>query len=103
MKTKIEYTVTKDTIHIKDSYKVTKKIDMLEILSRIKLTHYGSSYFFYMMPYKALLEEWRSHNLLYDLHLFRHHTKDVDLNKNPWYIRLAYTILSKFYIKAWFK
>ena len=29
---------------------------------------------------KSLIKEWCAHNVLYNLHLFRKHTKDVDLN-----------------------
>ena len=29
---------------------------------------------------KSLINEWFAHNVLYNLHLFRSHTKDVDLN-----------------------
>jgi hypothetical protein len=56
-----------------------------------------------MIPIKDLINEWKTHNLFYDLHLFRSHTKDVDLNKHSWFIKLIYSILSKFYIKSWFK
>lgn len=28
----------------------------------------------------SLINEWFGHNVLYNLHLFRKHTKDVDLN-----------------------
>ena len=103
MKTEIEYSVTKDNIHIKDSYKITKEDDMVRVLTKIKITYYSSAYFFYMMPYRTLIDEWKAHNLLYDFHLFRSHTKDADLNKNPWYIKVVYSILSRLYIKSWFK
>lgn len=100
---KIQYNVSTDNIHIQDSYKVTKENDMMRLLTKIKVSYFDSSYFFYNMSYNTLLNEWKAHNLLYDLHLFRSHTKDADLNKNSWYIRVAYWILSKFYFKQWFK
>lgn len=43
--------------------------------------------------------EWRAHNLLYALRIARSRTKDVDLNYNPWYMRLAYFILSALYLR----
>lgn len=99
----VQYSVSLNNIHIKDSYKITSEKEMMKILCKIKLQYFSSKYFFYQTSYQELLNEWKTHNLLYDLHLFRSHTKDVDLNDNPWYIKLAYTILSKLYIKSWFK
>ena len=32
--------------------------------------------------YESYVREWKGHNRLYKLHLFRSHTKDVDLNEN---------------------
>jgi hypothetical protein len=100
---KIKYDVTTDNIHIKDNYKITKEKEMKRILNLIKLQYYSSQYFFYLIPLKDLINEWKTHNLFYDLHLFRSYTKDVDLNKHSWFIKLIYSILSKFYIKSWFK
>lgn len=99
----IEYIVNLNSIHIKDSYKIHNENEMMKILCEIKTQYFYSKYFFYNMSYKDLINEWKAHNLLYDLHLFRSHTKDVDLNKNPWYIKLIYSILAKFYFKSWFK
>ncbi len=45
-----------------------------------------------------ILNEWRTHNLLYDLRLFRNHTKDVDLEYNQNNILIIlYSIFSIFY------
>lgn len=38
----------------------------------------------------SLINEWKAHNLLYDLHLFRSHTRNVDLNNEPWYRKVIY-------------
>lgn len=46
---------------------------------------------------KTLIREWRSHNLLYELGLFKDRTKDVDLNENPLYLKIGYYILSLIY------
>lgn len=98
---KLEYTVTKDNIHIKDSYKIAKKEDMIRFLSKIQAEYITdhSDYFFFHIPFRCMIQEWRTHNLLYSLHLFRSHTKDVDLNKNKWYMRLLYNLVSIFYIQ----
>lgn len=46
----------------------------------------------------SLLNEWRTHNLLYDLNLFRNHTKDVNFEYNQNKIlAIIYTFFSIFY------
>ena len=42
----------------------------------------------------SLYREWKAHNRLYKWHLFRSHTKDVDLGYEPWYRRLCYFLLA---------
>ena len=39
---KIQYNVTTDVIHIKDSYKIIKEKEMRKILNLIKLQYYSS-------------------------------------------------------------
>ena len=46
----------------------------------------------------SLINEWRSHNLLYDLHIYRDRTKDVDLNNETIIKRICYSILSVLYL-----
>lgn len=47
----------------------------------------------------SLIIEWRAHNLLYDLGMYKSRTKDVDLNYPKWYVYPIYFILSLFYLK----
>ena len=42
----------------------------------------------------SLYREWKAHNRLYKWHLFRRHTKDVDLGYEPWLRRLCYFLLA---------
>lgn len=43
---------------------------------------------------RSLLREWAAHKLLYCLHLWRSHTKSVDLNyPQAWWEKVAYFIL----------
>lgn len=53
---------------------------------------------------RSLLNEWKGHNILYYMGLFRDHTKDVDFEDSPlWYISLAWWLLSRFYfIFEWY-
>lgn len=96
----IKYKVTENNIHIEDSYKVWEEIEMIRVLSEIKLMYligFNIKYFFCLMSLDTLLNEWKAHNLLYEMHLFRSHTKDVDLNENNKFIRFCYYILAKIY------
>lgn len=72
------WSVGNDNIHIVDSYLITKRKDMYELLNQIKeeypeLDVWNRSLF-------NLSCEWRAHNLLYKLNIFRDRVKDVDLN-----------------------
>lgn len=74
----MKYTITDNNIHIVDSYRICKDdiVNFLCILKRIK----GPNMVFNNRPISSLANEWYVHNLLYSMHLFRSHTKDVDLN-----------------------
>lgn len=73
------YTLTKNNLHIEDSYQVPKKdfakdIDIvLEGLSWIESEVRKRSMF-------SLTTEWACHNFLYRIGICRSRTKDVDLN-----------------------
>lgn len=77
-------------VRIKDSYKIRKVEDMIIILSLFKIrTNYNSK-----RNLKSWLKEWKTHNRLHRLGLYRSHTKDCDLEENEKLHRLiAYKIL----------
>lgn len=72
--------VSKNNIHIEDSYKVNTREDMQIVLTDIRANHSLEESDVLKRTDKSLIKEWRIHNVLYNLHLFRKHTKDVDLN-----------------------
>lgn len=84
---KIQY--DKTNVKIIDSYKVKEK-DMKDILTWFLIrTGYNSKRDFY-----SWVREWKAHNRLYRLGLFRSHTRDCDLEENEKLHRLiAYQIL----------
>lgn len=89
----IEYNISDDNCHIVKSYETRSKQDMENFCSYVLLPS-----FFTARSLSSYVAEWRAHNVLYDLHLFRSHTKDVDLNINePKWKRFFYRILSVFY------
>lgn len=88
----MEITYSENNTHVVDSYKV---IDIgLEVgcimreryLRKLPVTRTFESY----------VREWRGHNRLYYLHLFRSHTKDVDLDENmPMFWELVWLIIGR--------
>lgn len=77
-------------IRIIDSYKVTNKAIMELILQMFLIkTGYKSK-----RSIKNWIKEWKTHNRLYRLGLFKSHTKDCDLEENEKVHRLiVYEIL----------
>lgn len=75
-------------LHIKESYKIRRLSDMMDYLIEHKC-ELGDS-----RSMESYLIEWRAHNIMYDLGLFRSHTKDVDLNDDESMTRrIAYAII----------
>lgn len=84
--------VSANNVHIKESYKVTSKSEMKEILYAIQHNHPDCNTF--KRSYSSLIAEWRTHNRLYRLGYKKQRTGDVDLNYPlKWYVELAYRIL----------
>jgi hypothetical protein len=87
--------------HISNSYRVKKLSEMKEVLKGYQNTAEVCNEENMAIRSRTIfnmVNEWRVHNLLYELHLFRSHTANVDLEREPkWYMTLAYTILSPFY------
>ena len=89
---KITYKITNNTIKITNSYLVRSKEKMNLMLNLIGIETV------FPRSKESLIKEWRAHNLMYDLGLFRSHTKDVDLNTDESKLRLfLYSVLSLFY------
>lgn len=91
--------VTKDSIHIEDSYVFQKTKDMNSLFSSIRAEYTIEDTDVLKRTDKSLKRELRGHNLLYYLGLFKSHTKDVDLNyPTKWYHTLCWNILSPIYL-----
>ncbi len=80
-------------IRILDSYKVHSAAYMQMILNMFMIkTGFRSK-----RTIKSWIKEWKAHNRLYRLGLFKSHTKDCDLEENEKTHRLiAYEILGRF-------
>ena len=93
----IMYNMTKENVHIEDSYKIRNASEMKEILELI-----GSEALRYCIPYErsinSWLREWKAHNYLYDMKYEVARTGSVDLNENESLIRrIGYFFLALFY------
>lgn len=86
-------TLSSNNIHIEDSYKCKYIKDMKNILKYIKSQDPKCTRNIF-----GMINEWRSHNLLYSIGLYRERTKSVDLEYNSkWYYSIAYFCMSLFY------
>lgn len=85
--------VTKNNIHIPDSYKVRNVNTMRAVLLREKALHPDCEVFKHRTT-ESLVREWRAHNRLYRLGIFKNRTKDVDLEwPQTWWMKVGYFIL----------
>ena len=73
---KIEY--SEDNTHVVDSY----KIDNINLSVGYIIRERYLRYLKVTRSFESYVREWRGHNRLYYLHLFRSHTKDVDLDED---------------------
>ena len=85
----VKVNLTVNNTSIIDSYKIKSVNDMMDILEFYAIHHRGII---------GMINEWRAHNLLYNLHIKRDRTGTVDLNKDQsiW-AKIAYAILSFLY------
>ena len=82
-----------NNIHIEDSYKYVHIKDMKEVLMYIKSQNptWPRSMF-------GMINEWRAHNFLYNIGIYKDRTRSVDLESNiKWYLNIGYFCLSLLY------
>lgn len=92
----IEYKVTNSKLAIIDSYKITQKADMMNILYNI-MNQESLNWPVFQRKVKGMVEEWRAHNILYNFGLFRSHTQTVDLEADQkWFFKIIWKILGSF-------
>jgi hypothetical protein len=98
-KYEISFSLTKNNVHIVDSYKICKKADMEAIvkLIRAEASRWG---FKYKRSNSSWVTEWRAHNYMYDRRIERARTASVDLNENESKLKLlSYNALAALYRK----
>lgn len=82
---------------ILNSYRFKKIKDMKAIIRKLRESS-DKTYAIHKLSMFRMINEWRAHNLLYKLNLYKNQTKSVDLDTTePWYRVILYTVLSPFY------
>ena len=88
---------TPTNTHITDSVMVKSKDDMRHFLTQIRES-VSPDMAVCQRDLESQVREWRSHNLFYQLHVFRSRTRDVDLElKQTWWRELFCRVVSFFY------
>lgn len=87
---KISY--SENNTHVEDSYKAKDiGLEIMSIMRERKLRKLPVT-----RAFDSYVREWKGHNNLYKLHLFRSHTKDVDLEEpNKWYLELIWWLIGR--------
>lgn len=99
-KHKISVDLTKNNVHITDSYKIQKRADMNAIVKIIRAEALKLG-FKYKRSNASWVTEWRAHNYMYDKRIDRAKTASVDLNDNESRLKLAsYNLMSALYRKG---
>lgn len=88
---------TPTNTHILDSASVRSKADMREFLLKVRAQS-SPEMAVCRRDLESMIREWRSHNLFYQLHVFRSRTNDVDLELcQSWCRELFCRVVSFFY------
>lgn len=83
--------ILSDRIKIIDSYTITDRSKMKEIIYAIQHAH---SEIKFDRDYNLLISEWVAHNRMYKWGIRRDKTKDVDLEfEEKWYNKLIFKII----------
>lgn len=89
----MKYYISNNNCKIIDSYKITDKQVMLDFIDELREKYKE----FQVRTSLSYYREWKAHNTLYKLGLFKSHTKDVDLNIDEKLSkRICYFIISLF-------
>ena len=94
----LTYSISDRFLSIKESHQLQTVDEMTAFLERIRRENVGKDYAILRRNDSNIIHEWRAHNLFYDLHVLRVHTRTVDLEyPQRWWFRIAYWLASHFY------
>jgi len=90
---KLEIKLSDNNTHIVNSYIIKTRKVMESKIEEI-LTERRTKGYLVTRSINSYVREWKGHNRLYNLHLFRSRTKDVDLEEpSKWYLEFIWLIL----------
>ena len=90
----IKYTLSKNNIHIVDSYKIKKRAYMNDIVVLIRAEAIKKG-FKYKRSNSSWVTEWRAHNYMYEHGIEKARTGSVDLNEDESKLKLiGYSAMS---------
>lgn len=93
----INYILSKNCLHIKESYMVECPLEMEEILNYIIYNNKSIDSFIHDYSINRMIDEWKGHNLCYEFGILPSRTADVDLTPNSFVMRVIYYIAAKIY------
>ncbi len=80
--------------NIRDSYMITKRSEMKKFIEDLREEYSDETLAIHKRSIYSMVNEWRTHNLLYRLGIETERTKDVDLDVNqPFYNYMFYFLL----------
>ena len=94
----LSYSISDRFLAIHESHQAHSKEEMKAVLVRIRRENADKNYAILNRTDSNIIHEWRAHNLFYDLHVLRLHTRTVDLEyPQRWWFKVAYWVASGFY------
>ena len=94
---KLDYKITNHVLSIYESYQENSLRGMMTLLREVREANSENDYEVLKRSDRGIIEEWIVHNLFYDLHVLRDHTRTVDLEApQAWYFRIAYHLVFVF-------
>lgn len=94
----LKHEITDNNLKIFDSFEIIHESYMKMFLENLRSRYKEFNYKVLERTDESLINEWQSHNLLFELGIFMDNTKDVDLESNPkWFFKLGYWVLSRVY------
>lgn len=93
----LNYILSKNCLQLKESYMVECPLEMEDILNYIIDTNKSIDSFIHNYSINRMIDEWKSHNLCYELGILPSRTADVNLTPNSFIMKIIYYIAAKIY------
>lgn len=95
----LNYIIDNSTLHIEKSYQLKTSKDMHDYLHKLRADNVDYNFDVLKRSDENLLNEWKGHNFLYNIHFMRNHTESVDFEyPQKLYWKIIWGLLSKLYL-----